>query len=124
MKQILLLGVGGFIGTAMRYGVQYVFNKYFPIIFPLGTSIVNITGCFAIGLLYGVVSRYSWLTEEWRLFLITGLCGGYTTFSTFAYENASMLQQGHYTQFAAYSISSFVLGLLAVLAGLSLIKII
>ena len=124
MKQIFLLGLGGFAGTTLRYGVQYVFNKYLQIIFPLGTFIVNITGCFVIGLLYGIASKYSWITPEWRLFLITGLCGGYTTFSTFAYENMVMLQQGNYTGFAAYSISSFVLCLLVVFAGLSVIKII
>jgi fluoride exporter len=124
MKEVLVLGLGGFIGTTMRYGVQYYFSKYLQVSFPLGTFIVNITGCLIIGVLYGITSKYVSISLEWRLFLITGLCGGYTTFSTFAYENIAMLQQGNYIGFATYSISSFVLCLLAVFAGLSMIKII
>lgn len=119
MKQMLILGFGGFAGTTLRYGVQQVCSKYLHVVFPLGTFIVNITGCFIIGLLYGASAKHEWLNAEWRLFLITGLCGGYTTFSAFAYENIAMLQQSNYTGFALYSISSFVFCLLAVFAGLS-----
>lgn len=123
MKEILLLGFGGFAGTTLRYGVQHFASKYLAIAFPWGTFLVNISGCFLIGLLYGIASKEQWLTAEWRLLLITGFCGGYTTFSTFAYENVTMLQQSNYTGFTLYSISTFGLCLLSVFAGLSIIKI-
>ena len=121
---VLLIGFGGFIGTMLRYITSFLLTKHYTSSFiPYGTFAVNILGCLIIGIAYGLSERYQFFTPQWRLFLATGICGGYTTFSAFAYENISMLQQSNYTGFVVYSISSFVLCLLAVLAGLSLIKI-
>jgi CrcB protein len=74
-------------------------------------------------MVYGLAERFEFLTPQWRLFLATGVCGGFTTFSAFAYENISMLQESNYIAFAVYSISTFVLCLLAVFAALTLCKI-
>jgi CrcB protein len=122
MKQILMLGSGGFIGTVLRYWVQVFFARQFSILFPLGTFIVNITGCLVIGLLYGMANRHDWLTAEWRLFLITGLCGGYTTFSAFAFEGVSMLKQGQWIPFLLYILLSVLVGILATMVGYALTK--
>jgi CrcB protein len=84
--------------------------------------IVNISGCFAIGILYALADRNPAITLEWRLFLITGICGGYTTFSTFSYESIGLLRQGNYLYFILYVTASILLGLLATAAGISLVK--
>jgi fluoride exporter len=122
MKEVLLLGAGGFIGTIMRYSIQQLVHRHLLVVFPLGTFIINITGCLLIGILYGIANRHTWLTPEWRLFLITGLCGGYTTFSAFSYEGLELLRQGNYGYFSMYAILSVVLGILATTAGFALIK--
>ena len=118
----LLVGIGGAIGSIARYLTANYFTKVFPAAFPYGTFIVNIIGCFVIGLVCGLSDNFEWLTPQWRLFLATGICGGYTTFSSFSYENIRLLQQGNYLVFATYSITSYVLGLLAVFLGLITIK--
>jgi len=119
----LLIGAGGFIGSIARYLTASWLTKLFPSAFPYGTFAVNIIGCLAIGIIYGLSERYSWFTPEWRFFLATGLCGGYTTFSAFALENVNLLQSSNYLTFAIYSIGSFALGLLAVFGGILLTKI-
>ena len=122
MRTILLIGLGGFLGTVCRYFATSFFSKFLPSIFPHGTFIVNILGCFLIGIIYGVTEHYNWLSPQWRIFLTIGFCGGFTTFSSFAHENFTLLQKSEYFIFTLYSVSSFALGLLAVFAGLSLIK--
>ena len=91
-------------------------------VFPAGTFIVNITGCFLIGLFYALAVKGSILNIEWRLFLITGLCGGYTTFSSFSYENIELLKQGNYLQFSLYTGLSVFAGLLATVGGMAVGK--
>lgn len=121
---VLIIGLGGFIGTIFRYLASFFFTRQFPSsFFPYGTFAVNILGCLVIGIVYGLSERYQLFAPQWRLFLATGICGGFTTFSAFAYENVSMLQQSNYIAFATYAICSFVLCLIAVFAGLSFIKI-
>lgn len=119
----LLIGIGGFLGSIARYLTASYFTKIIPSAFPYGTFAVNILGCLAIGIVYGLSERCSWFTPEWRLFLATGLCGGYTTFSSFTYENVELLQNGNYFTFASYSIASFVLCLVSSFIGLILTKI-
>ena len=124
MSRILfLIGTGGLIGSIARYLAATYFTKVFPSAFPYGTFVVNIVGCLIIGIVFGLSERFTWLTPEWRMFLATGFCGGFTTFSSFAYENIKLIQEGNFLVFAAYSIASFALGLLAVFIGLTLIKI-
>lgn len=120
---LFIVGLGGAIGSILRYLAYVYLSKLVAQAFPFGTFVVNIFGCLAIGVVFGLSERFKWLSPEWRLFLATGICGGFTTFSAFAYENIKLLQNGNYTTFFIYSLLSFVFGLLAVLVGMSLTKI-
>lgn len=122
MKSILVIWLGGGLGSVLRYLMQIGISRLFTVSFPAGTFIVNITGCFIIGVLYGIANRYSWLTIEWRLFLITGMCGGYTTFSSFSYEGITLFRQENYLYFFLYTVLSVVIGLLATLGGTYVVK--
>jgi len=122
-RTLLLIGAGGFIGSIARYLTSLYFTKLFPSSFPYGTFAVNIIGCLVLGLVVGLSERLNWLTADWRIFLTVGICGAYTTFSTFSYENIKLLQEGNFIVFAIYTIASFALCLLALLLGLSLSKI-
>lgn len=118
MKTLIIIGLGGALGSIGRYLVQVAVGRYITLTFPLGTLIVNITGCFLIGLLYGLAERHAWMSMEWRLFLITGICGGYTTFSSYSYESITLLKHGNYSYLLFYITSSVVFGLLATLGGI------
>lgn len=122
MKAILIIWLGGGIGSVLRYLVQLGVSRLVTVTFPAGTFLVNITGCFVIGLLYGLSGRHAALTSEWRLFLITGLCGGYTTFSSFSYESISLFRQGNYTYFILYTVLSVVVGLFSTIGGMNIVK--
>lgn len=122
IKILLLIGFGGGIGSICRYLVQVLITRHFAGAFPAGTLLVNITGCFIIGLLFGLANRHAWLTLEWRLFLITGICGGYTTFSSFSYESISLIREGNYLYFISYVLLSVALGLLATFGGAALAR--
>ncbi|MBS1624701.1 MAG: fluoride efflux transporter CrcB [Bacteroidetes bacterium] len=122
-RQLILIGLGGMMGSVARYLMAGYLSKLMPSAFPYGTFAVNIIGCLIVGIIYGLSARFYWLTPEWRFFLATGFCGGYTTFSSFAFENIQLIQQSNYVVFILYGIASFGIGLLAVFAGLSLTKI-
>lgn len=118
----MIIWIGGGLGSVLRYLAQLGMSKLVTTTFPAGTFLVNITGCFIIGLLYGLADKYTVLTTEWRLFLVTGLCGGYTTFSSFSYEGISLFRQGNYTYFILYVALSVVIGLLSTLGGINILK--
>lgn len=124
IKLLLTVGLGGAIGSLMRYGAGALITRSAAYTFPVSTFVVNVIGCFLIGLFYALSERHTWFTAEWRFFFVTGFCGGLTTFSAFAYENIKLLQSGNTMYFLLYSIASFVLSLLAVLAGMYIVKLI
>lgn len=121
-RNILLVALGGMIGCVCRFLVVSFAARLLPSSFPFGTFAVNFIGCFAIGTVAGFAERYAWLGQEWRVFLMAGLCGGFTTFSAFAFENLELLLQRDFRTFAMYSIASFVLCILAVYCGLSMTR--
>ena len=116
-KSLILLFLGGGTGSVLRYGVQLILSGRLPFpAFPWATFAVNILGSFLIGLFYALSARLQ-LSVEVRLLLTTGLCGGFTTFSTFSNDGLLLLRQGHYGVFLLYAASSVVLGIAAALAG-------
>jgi CrcB protein len=122
MRPLLFVGIGGGIGSMLRYAISIFIGRHVPIAFPFGTFLVNISGCFLIGAFYSLSTKYTGLNTDWRLFLITGICGGYTTFSTFSYDGLVLLKQGSNLYFMLYVVGSVVLGLLATFAGAAVFK--
>lgn len=110
---VLLMFLGGGIGCAFRYGVGLVAAST---VFPYTTFAVNAIGSFAIGLFGGWASRFGW-SEEMRLLLTTGLCGGFTTFSTFSKESFALAEAGRWYAFATYAVGSVSVGIVAVAFG-------
>ena len=106
----------------MRYLVNLAIYKRFPLMFPYGTLAVNITGCFLIGVFYALAEKGNIGSSDLRLFLMTGICGGYTTFSSFSLENLILLKSGNYLYFFLYAFGSLAIGLTATFLGVSLIK--
>lgn len=121
MKQILLVFVGGGFGSALRFIIGKWLNNSNDGI-PYGTFAANIIGSLLIGVILGLAAKNDSLTESQTLILATGFCGGFTTFSTFAYENHVFLKSGDFTSFAIYTIASFAIGFLAVFLGMYLVK--
>lgn len=124
LKTILLVGTGGFIGSVARYFVSKLNVESGLFSLPVGTLIVNVLGSFILGALIGMADRNAGLTFEWRLFLMVGLCGGFTTFSTFAGENLTLMHNGQFLAIAVYTGLSVFLGFVAVFLGYSLTKLI
>lgn len=123
IRLLLLVGTGGFLGTVARFLTSRYFAAYFPSSFPYGTFVVNVVGCFLIGLIYGISEKGNFMSTEWRLILTVGFCGGFTTFSAFATENMAMLRDTEYFNFFLYTGSSIFIGLLATFAGIMITKI-
>jgi len=117
LRTILIVGSGGFIGSVLRYLVQLFVERGMSSTFPWGTLVANIAGSFIIGVVFALAQKGNLLSAEWRMFLAVGLCGGFTTFSSFAYNNFTMLEEGIYGQFFLNVGGSLVLGLLAVYLG-------
>ena len=116
IKHIAVVGAGSFIGGMARYLVS-VLMKGIGKGFPWATLAVNLAGCFLIGLLWGIFSRNATEGSKWALFLTVGLCGGFTTFSTFSKESLMMLQAGNFWGFAGYIALSVIAGIACVALG-------
>lgn len=117
VKNVLLIGLGGFVGSIARYFVSKL-NLYIDwLSIPVGTISVNILGSFIIGFLTGISEKSAILTLEWRLFLMVGFCGGFTTFSSFTNENLMLLHQGQGLSILLYTALSIFLGFIAVYFG-------
>jgi len=121
LKDILYIGAGGAIGSILRYLISLAI-KNGSATFPWATLTVNIVGCLLIGLLYGITSRTPEINQQINLFLTVGLCGGFTTFSTFSKESIILLQSGNNILCAIYIIASVVIGIAAVAIGYWLMK--
>lgn len=117
LKIALAAGAGGFAGTVARFLASRYLQGLISSSFPLGTFLVNLAGCFLIGLLYGIFARTDAVSPEWKVFLTAGFCGGLTTFSTFTAENIALLKDGSFFHFALYTGLSVFLGLLATFLG-------
>lgn len=122
LKNILLIGLGGAVGSVLRYLCSFGINKYFPSAFPWATFAVNMLGCFVIGIFLAMFGREQSTHTDVRLLLMTGLCGGYTTFSAFALENLQLLQGGQTSLAIIYMLTSVILGVLAVWGGIAVIR--
>jgi fluoride exporter len=120
IKSIFLVGLGGGIGSMARYLVQKWLGDQQG--FPIATFLVNIAGCLLIGIIYGLGERTHVLSPQQRLFLTTGICGGFTTFSAFALENINLARSGNLAMLLVYAAGSVVAGMLAVYLGIMLLK--
>lgn len=121
MKQLLLVFIGGGFGSVLRYIIGKALNSPSSGI-PYGTFAANVLGSLLIGVILGLAAKNESLSQNQTLLLATGFCGGFTTFSTFAYENHVFLKSGDFTSFAIYTIASFVLGFLAVFLGMHIVR--
>ena len=121
MKQAFLVFLGGGIGSCLRYLISKSLNPLLSNFF-LGTFLVNVIGCLLIGIIMGYALRDSFLSQNQVLLLTTGFCGGFTTFSAFAYENHNLLKIGDYLNFSLYTLGSVILGVLAVFLGIWISK--
>lgn len=122
LKTLMFIGAGGFVGSIARYLLSQIIQQNATSSFPWGTLVVNVVGSLLIGLFYGLSERGAIGSSEARLFLTVGLCGGFTTFSTFSNENLALLRDGQFSFFAMYAFASVALGLVAVLGGFALTK--
>ena len=116
IKNITVVGAGSFIGGAARYLVSLAMKNAGKV-FPWATLVVNMAGCFLIGLLWGWLSRTSQMEGNLALFLTVGICGGFTTFSTFSKEALLLLQNGNVWGFVGYILASVVVGVAFVAVG-------
>ena len=121
-KAMIIAGFGGFIGTCLRFLTGKFAHYLCASAFPWGTFAVNIIGSFIIGIYFGMAEKTHLISPSMNVFLITGFCGGFTTFSSFADDMYLLLKGSHWLYFILYVVLSFALGLLLVWLGRSLIK--
>lgn len=123
LRSLLIVGIGSFTGGVLRYLISKLIQDSGFHTFPLGTFLVNVVGCFAIGLFYGLFERNNLISPDMRLFLTIGFCGGFTTFSTFINESYQLIRDANFFYLFFYIALSLLVGLLMLYVGYSLIKI-
>lgn len=121
IKSLLLVFLGGGFGSTLRFLLSKYLNNTTTGI-PYGTFTANIIGSLCIGIILGFAAKNETISQQHTLLLATGFCGGFTTFSTFAYENHVFLKSGDFTTFFFYTIASFVIGFAAVFLGMYIVK--
>ena len=121
LRTVLLVGTGGFIGSVMRYLLQVFVEKGMASTFPMGTLIANIAGSFLIGIVFALAEKQI-MNSEWRLFMSVGICGGFTTFSAFAFNNFTMIKEHSWNQLLLNVGGNLILGVFAVYLGIILVK--
>jgi len=124
LGQALLVGLGGFIGSSLRFVVHHGMHRVVPGVFPIGTFTVNMLGCILIGVVIGLIDHRGLLDNSWRLFLAVGVLGGFTTYSSFAFENMSLLAGSEFLHFGVNIVSQLAFGLLFAWVGYQLVRLI
>ena len=122
MTPLLVIGLGGFLGANCRFLIGGWAADRFGVTFPFGTLLINVTGCFVIGLFLTLVTERLVAPPSLRLFFVTGFLGAYTTFSTFAFESVSLMESRALLFAAANLLGSVILGVVAVIAGIMIAR--
>ncbi|MFN5422106.1 MAG: fluoride efflux transporter CrcB [bacterium] len=122
LRNILLVLTGSALGGTIRFIISVYLQNKIVSKFPLGTFVVNLIGCFLIGVIFSFVARNSIGNDDIKLLLATGFCGGFTTFSAFAIENLDMIRNGNHATALTYIILSIILGIIATLLGTFMFK--
>ena len=117
LYKLIVVGLGGLVGSVARYSAIKTIDEKLNSIFPYGTLTVNILGSFILGFVYALAVRKMGLTENWRIFIGAGFCGGFTTFSTFAWESVNLFEHKNLGVLSAYITISLMLGFLAIVLG-------
>lgn len=115
--------MGSFTGGVSRYLLTRFFQHYLPLSLPVGTLTVNLLGCLFIGILYGLIEKGGLMHPAWRMFLIVGFCGSFTTFSTFMNDNMLLLKNGHFITLSGYLALSLFGGFIMLYIGQLLTRI-
>ncbi len=118
----LIVFLGGGIGSALRYGVNIAASRALGTGFPYGILLINVTGSFTMGLVTGYFAFKGEASQDWRLFLTTGILGGYTTFSAFSLDAALLYERGEVGAAAIYVIASVALSIAGLFAGLAIVR--
>ncbi|MBM3439748.1 MAG: fluoride efflux transporter CrcB [Bacteroidetes bacterium] len=119
IKELLMVALGGALGSSLRYGIAQWLRES---VFPLGTLLVNLAGCFIIGMVLAASLKHQDFANNWRVFVAAGFCGGLTTFSAFSLEGLQMLQEQKILPYILYVGGSVLFGLAATWAGYQLLK--